>query len=176
MPILTVNNSLASIIPLQDPAGIVQFSVNVPASGTYISPSGLVTLDLLARLEPILNALKANSEITWSVADDPNSQADSPAPNLKTVLVTPYNAAAGDQDIVVNLTSAGASSVVLSASAPIGQRVTVGDAKGDANTNNITVSVGGSGTINGASTGVINTARGVATYLKVTATGWLKVA
>jgi hypothetical protein len=175
MPILTVNNSLQSVVPLQDPAGITPFSVNIQPSATYVSASGVVSLDLLSRLEPVLNKMQTAGTLTWSVADDPNSQADSPAPALKTVLTTPYNALPDDKDIVVNLTSAGASSVVLSAAAPIGQRVTVVDGKGDAATNNITVSVASSGTINGASTNVISTNRGVATYLKTAAATWEKV-
>lgn len=173
MPLLTVINALQSVIPLQDASGITTFSVNIQPSST--NGPYAITLDQLARLEPVLNRLQTAGDLTWSVADDPNSQADAPAQTVKTVLTTPYAALPEDSSIVVNLTSAGASSVVLSATAPIGSRVTVVDGKGDANTNNITVSVASSGTINGASTNVISTARGVATYQKVSATAWLKV-
>lgn len=174
MPLLTVNNLTTSVIPIQDPSGLSQFSQKVPSSGT-LGPVA-VTLDQLAHLEPVLVAEATAGRITWSVSDNPASQADSPPDSLKTVLTTPYNAVAGDQDIVTNLTTPGAVSVVLAASAPIGARVTVMDGKGDAGTNNITATVAGGGTINGGANSVISSNYGTAEFVKVTATAWLKVA
>lgn len=174
MPLLTVNNSTQSVIPIQDPTGQTALSFNVPASGSVAAMA--ITLDQLEHLEPALIALTTASKITWSVSDNPASAADSMPPGIKTVLLTPYNAVVADDDIIVNLTTPGAVSVVLPAAAPIGKRVTVVDGKGDANTNNITVTVGGSGTINGGANSVISTARGTATFLKTSATAWSKVA
>ena len=174
MPLLTVNNLTTSVIPVQDPSGLSQFSQKVPASGT-LGPVSL-TLDQLAHLEPVLIKEATAARITWSVSDDPNSQADNPPDNLVTVLTSPYNGVAGDKDIVTNLTVPGPVAVILSAGAPIGKRVTVMDGKGDAGTNNVTVTVAGGGTINGGASSVINSNYGSAEFVKVTATAWLKVA
>lgn len=174
MPLLTITNSLTSPISVQDPTGLYGTSILVPASGTY-GPTA-ISFDALAAIEPLLTKEATASNITWTVSDDPASLSDSPPDHLQTVLTTPYNAVAGDQDIITNLTVAGAVSVVLSASAPIGKRVTVVDGKGDGATHNVTVTVAGGGTINGGASNVIAANFGKATYLKISATAWLQVA
>lgn len=71
---------------------------------------------------------------------------------------------AGDEVLVVKKTVGGATAVTLPASPATGRIVTIVDGKGDANTNNITVSPA-SGTINGAATKVINSSYGVLKFL-----------
>lgn len=173
MPLLTITNLLTNPIVFQDPTGLAAVSLLVPASSTLSNQA--VTLDQLAALEPALIAEKTAGAITWSTVDDPAQQIDRLPEHLVTVLVTPYNAVAGDTDILTNLTIAGAVSVVLSAAAQIGKRVSVVDAKGDAGANNITITVAGGGTVNGGASTVISTNRGQAYLVKTGATAWLSV-
>lgn len=174
MPLLTVTNLTTGPLTIQDPSGYSAFSLNVAASST--SAATAVTLQQLAALEASLNKEQTAGKLTWVVADDPNSQADSPPDTMTTVLASPYNAVAGDEDIISNPTVSAAVSVVLSAAAPIGKRVTVIDGKGIGAVNNVTVTVAAGGTINGAASNVINTNYGKATYLKISSTAWLQVA
>lgn len=173
MPLLTITNLLTSPVVIQDPTGLYGTDLKVPGSGSLSNQA--ISLPALAAIEAQLVALTTNSSITWQVSDDPNSAADTLPEHEVVVLVSPYNAAAGDQDILTNLSTPGAVSVVLSASAKIGQYVKVIDQKGDANTNNITVTVAGGGTINGGASVVINVAKGWTFLLKVSATAWLSV-
>jgi hypothetical protein len=172
MPLLTITNLLTSPLAIQDPTGLYGTSLSVPASGSLSNV--VISLPALGAIEPQLVAQAAASHITWTIADDPASTADSPPESITTVLVTPHNAAAGAQNIRTNLTIAGAVSVVLSAGAKIGQQVTVLDGKGDAGANNVTVTVAGGGTING--TAVISANYGAATFLKTAATVWQRIA
>lgn len=172
MPLLTITNLRTSPITIQDPTGLYGTSYNIPGSGALTNQ--VISLPALGAIEPILAAEAAAANLSWTVADDPASATDTLPDHISTVLVSPYNAAAGDQDILTNLTTPGAVSVVLSASAKIGQRVTVLDGKGDAGTNNVTVTVAGGGTIDG--TAVISANYGAATFLKKGATSWQRVA
>ncbi len=172
MALLSITNLRTSPIAFLDPTGLYGTSIQVPGSGS--SNNNSISLAALAAIEPQLIAEATASNITYTVADDPASQADNPPEHEVTALVSPYNAVAGDQDIITNLTIAGAVSVVLSAAAPIGHRVTVLDGKGDAGTNNVTVTVAGGGTIHG--TAVISTNFGAATFLKTASTVWQRVA
>lgn len=173
MPLLSVTNLSTSTLSIQDPTGLYGVSLLIPGSGSIAGYS--LSLMALASIEAQLAAEAAASNITWTVSDDPASSADTLPEHLHTVLVTPYNAVAGDQVIYVNLTVAGASSVVLSAGATIGQVVTVVDGKGDAGANNVTVTVAGGGTINGGANVVLSTNRQQARLLKVGATSWVAV-
>lgn len=173
MPLLTINNLSTSTLSIQDPTGLSGVSLLVPGSGA-ISGYAL-TLSALAAIESQLIAEAAASNITWSVSDDPASNADVLPEHLHTVLTTPYNAVAGDQVIYVNLTVAAATSVVLSAAAQVGQLVTVIDGKGDAAAHNITITVAGGGTVNGGANLVLSTNRQQARLLKVGATAWVGV-
>lgn len=65
---------------------------------------------------------------------------------------------ATDDVICVNKTSGAATAINLMASPPNGKKITVKDCKGDANTNNITITPN-AGTIDGAATKVMNAAR-----------------
>jgi hypothetical protein len=76
MPLLSVTNLTTSAVEIQDPSGLSGLSYKVPASGSDTNRK--LTLDQLAHLEPQLKALKAASRITYTVADDPASQADNP--------------------------------------------------------------------------------------------------
>lgn len=174
MALLSITNLRTSPLTFLDPTGLYGTSIQVPGSATKSNVA--ISLPALAAIEPQLILEATASNITYTIADDPASQADNPPEVLKTVLVTPYNAVAGDQDIVTNLTIAGAVSVVLSAAAPVAHRVTVVDGKGDAGANNVTVTVAGGGTINGGASSIINTNRGFKTFLKIAATAWLQVA
>lgn len=76
----------------------------------------------------------------------------------------------GNESVVlINKTSGAATGVLLPAPVATGARriVYVVDSKGDANSNNITVTVAGSGTINGSSSDVISTAYGKMGYIDV---------
>jgi hypothetical protein len=172
MPLLTIHNLLTTEQQFQDSTGLSGLAtLFVPKSGT-LGPVSL-TLDQLAKIEPQLLAAATASRITWTVANDPGTGIDPIPDHLATALVTPYNAVAGDQDIITNLTVPGAVSVVLSAAAPIGKRVTVLDGKGDGAANNVTVTVAGGGTIHG--TAVISANYGAATFLKTAATVWQRI-
>lgn len=171
MPLLTVTNLRTSPISLQDPTGLSGVSFTVPGSGTVTDKA--MSLAALASLEPQLILEAAAANITWQTADDPASEADVLPDHIKTVLTTPYAAVAGDQDIISNLTVAGAVSVVLSAAAKIGHVVNVTDGKGDAGANNVTITVAGGGTINGGANLVLSTNRQRALLLKISATAWL---
>lgn len=68
MPVLTVNNSTAKVIPIQAPSGLFPFSRDVPASGT-LGPVA-VTQALFDELEPLLQELVSRSQITYTVKGD----------------------------------------------------------------------------------------------------------
>lgn len=171
MPLLTINNSQTSPITFQDPTGLSGLSITVPGSGAVTNKA--ITLAALASIEAQLIAETIASNVTWTVADDPASSADTLPQHIQTVLVTPYNAVAGDQDIITNLTTPGAVSVVLSAAAKIGQPVEVVDGKGDAGANNVTITIAGGGTINGGANLVLATNKQKALLLKIGATAWI---
>lgn len=173
MALLSITNLRTSPISFQDPTGLYGTDILVPGSGS--SNNNAIALAALAVLEPQLIAQTTALNITWTVADDPASSADTVPEHETVALATPYNAIAGDQDILTNLTVPGAVSVVLSAAAKIGQYVKVVDQKGDAGANNVTVTVAGGGTINGGANVVINTNRGWAFLLKTGATAWVAV-
>lgn len=173
MPLLTINNLRTSPITIQDPTGLYGTSLNVPGSGSLTNQS--LPLAALAAIESILIAETTASNITWTVSDDPASSVDTLPEHEVVALLTPYNAVAGDQDILTNLTTPGAVSVVLSAAAKVGQAVKVIDQKGDAGANNVTVTVAGGGTINGGANVVINTNKGWVFLLKTGATAWVAV-
>ena len=172
MPLLTVTNLTTSAMAFQDAQGVTPLTFTVQGSATMADR--VVTLMDLAALESELVAAAGSGYITWTVTDDPASSVDTVPDHITTVLVSPYNAVAGDQDILTLLTAPGAVSVVLAAGAPIGQRVTVADATGDAGANNVTVTAGGGGSIVG--TAVISVNYGAATFLKTGATLWQRVA
>lgn len=174
MPLLTIANLHTSPVSFQDPTGLYGTTITVAGSATFGPAS--ISLPALGALEPQLTAETLAGNVTWTVTDDPSSSVDTLPEHETTVLVTPYNAVAGDQDILTNLTTPGAVSVVLSASAKIGQLVKVIDLKGDAATNNITVTVAGGGTINGGANAVINVNKGWVFLLKVSATAWVSIA
>lgn len=174
MPLLSITNLAASPIAITDPTGLY------PGTSFRLAPSASVTnqsisLDALAAIEPQLARESTAGNISWSVANDPTSGLDPIPDHLQTVLTQPYNAVAGDQDIIVNLTVPHATSVVLPASAAIGHVVRVVDGAGNAATDNITVTIAGGGTINGGANTVISANYGHVTLLKVTSTAWLLV-
>ncbi len=171
MPLLTVNNLRTSAISIQDPSGMAFVSFTVPGSGTVTNK--VLTDEQFSAVEPQLKALQTGSHITYAVKDDPSSSSDNLPANVVTADATPWNAAAGDEYIITNKAAAGAHSVVLNASAPIGQQITVVDFKGDAGTNNVTITVAGGGTINGGANIVLSTNRQAAILTKVGATAWV---
>jgi hypothetical protein len=173
MALLSVTNLSTSNVVIQDPTGLYGISLQIAGSGS-LTNYAIVPAELAA-IEPLLIAEATAGNITYTISGNPSVETDLLPDHMTTVLVTPYDAVAGDKDVVTNLTSPGAVSVVLSASSPIGWRVTVVDGKGDAGTNHVTVTVASSGTINGASSNVISSNYGHATYLKVGATAWLSI-
>lgn len=172
MPLLTITNLTTGSIPFQDPTGLSALSLSVPGSGALTDQ--VVTLEQLAALEPLLKVEATAAKITWSVKDDPASQADSMPLNLRTGLVTPIVTAVGEDVIISKLTSPGAVSVTLPAAAAIGAEVIVVDGTVDAASNNITVTVAGSGspTINGGASFVMNVSGMGARFIKTAATKW----
>jgi hypothetical protein len=80
----------------------------------------------------------------------------------RTATATPITVDYNDFVVLSNMSTAGAVTVNLPAAANIadGRSLVIKDLKGDANTNNITINAGTSTTIDGASSKVINTARG----------------
>jgi hypothetical protein len=171
MPLLTITNLQTSPLTIQDPTGLTGLSLTVPGSGAITNRA--VSEDALASIEALLIAETTAGNITWTASDDPNSTADSVPEHIQTVLVTPYNAVPGDQDIVTNLTTPGAVSVVLPVAAKVGARVHVVDGKGDAATNNVTITVASGGTINGGANIVLSTNKQAAILLKIGATTWV---
>lgn len=75
MPLLTVANLRTSSISFQTD-GLAFISLTITGSATLSGQ--VVTVAQLSALEPQLKAAAAASHITWSVADDPSSAADSP--------------------------------------------------------------------------------------------------
>lgn len=173
MPLLTVTNLLTSPITFQDPTGLYGTVFTVPGSGSVTNL--VISSAALSAIEPLLVAQATATHITWQTSDDPASSADTLPAHISLVTVTPYNALVGDEVILTNLTTPGAVSVVLSASAKIGQSVTVVDDKGDAASNNVTITVASGGTINGGSSVVINVNRGQAVLVKKSATAWVAI-
>ena len=170
MPLLTVVNLTTKAIPVQDPTGRTTFSQKVPPSGT-LGPVA-VSLELLADLEPQLILEATYNRITWTCKDDPSSAADNPPDYIHVGLTSPVTVAIGDDLVLTNLTTPGAVAVVLPAGAMIGRDVRVTDGKGDAGTNNITVTVAGAGTINGAASMLISQNYGALRLVKTGATSW----
>ena len=71
---------------------------------------------------------------------------------------SPYNVTSTDSVLLVEYTSTGASSIVIpNDESNQGRILTIMDKSGNSNTNNITISTEGSGTINGSATLVIST-------------------
>lgn len=171
MPLLNVTNLTTHDMPFQDVSGQSNLSFVVPASG---SKNGIVlTIEQMEVLEPLLVAEATASNITWTVSDNPASLADSLPGKVRTALLTPDTVAVGDDIIVTNLTSPGAVSVVLPAAASIGKEMLVVDGKGDAGSNNVTVTVASAGTINGSSSFVLNSNKTAVRLIKVGASAWV---
>lgn len=169
MPLITIVNLRPSPLTLQDMTGISRYSVTI-AGGATLTDS-VISAASLAALEPLLISQATAGSLTWRVSGDPASDTDELPEHVRLALTTPVTALPGQETIVVNLTVAGPSSVVLAAAAKIGQIVTVIDGKGDAATNNVTITVA-SGTINGAASLVLSTNRQHARLVKIGATTW----
>lgn len=69
-----------------------------------------------------------------------------------------------DNIVIINKGTGAATAVTLPSAPETGRRVTIKDGKGDANSNNITVSAA-SGNIDGSSTSVISTSYGTKSYV-----------
>lgn len=82
-------------------------------------------------------------------------------------------------DYILNVDTTGARSITLpdiaTSGVGVGKVYIVADVTGSANTNNITVNRGGTNTINGATTNVINTAYGAKTLRALTSSLWVVV-
>jgi hypothetical protein len=168
--LLTIVNLTTHETEFADPSGNSTFKVKVAGSATKTDVE--ITDEEFTALEPLLNTEKTAGHITWTVKRSAATLADDVPYAIKTQLTTPYNAVADEDLVFVNLSIAGASSVVLPVAAQIGHEVTVLDGKGDSASNNITVTVASAGTINGASSFVISTNKGGAKFIKVSATEW----
>jgi hypothetical protein len=87
-----------------------------------------------------------------------------------------YNSAGTDTRILVNKTVGSATSVVLLSSASYSQPVLVKDLKGDAGTNNITITFSGGQLFDGLSSIVINNPYGYIWLNPLAAGGWYDAA
>lgn len=173
MPLLTITNLRTSPISIQDPTGESTLSFLVPGSGALTDM--VIGSEELISIEPQLIAMAMASHLTWTVSDDPTSSTDVFPLHEVTVLTSPYNAVAGDQIILTALSAPGVVSVVLSAAARVGHAVQVIDKTGDAESNNVTITVASAGTINGAASLVLNVNKGWVFLLKTGTNAWLAV-
>ena len=114
-------------------------------------------------------SIPASGEVAWAslsnflIAVANNAQTTGKQiQTIRTALTTPVTVAATDYGIITNLTSPGAVAVTLP-SGVNGQIFAVIDGKGDAATNNVTVS-GTAQNIRGASTYVISANYGAAVF------------
>lgn len=170
--LLSITNLLTGDFIIQDPSGHSSFSVKVGPSATK---SGIkISQEIFAYVEPLLIQAAAASRITYLVTDDPASLADDDFTAVRVGLVTPIVVTAYDEVVVSNLTTPGAVAITIPASLPIGTILDIVDGKGDANTNNITITAT-TCTINGAGTLVLNTAYASARLVKISATAWLRL-
>lgn len=76
MPLLSVHNLTSNDIPLQDPSGLTQLSVKVPASGNVTDLS--ITPEQLDYIYPVLKAEAAANRLSFVVTDDPSVAAGTP--------------------------------------------------------------------------------------------------
>lgn len=90
---------------------------------------------------------------------------------LRVVLTTPDTLTDNDYQVACNLTVAGAVALTLP-SAGLGAVFKIWDQKGDAASNNITITPGAGDTIEGAATAVINVAYGCLEIVKESSTNW----
>ena len=157
--------------------GIYQY-LRVTAKGTatfdvYLyatngSVSGCTTVYTLA---PVIGNGSLGNPVTippdtflpfHGVADDSHDLQQS----VVTVLASPYSALTSDRVILVDTTIPGPNTVILNESISIGRTVTVSDEKGDALTNNISI------TSNGSTIATINTNNDSIFLIKIGATTW----
>ena len=88
------------------------------------------------------------------------------APTITTVTTTPYTVTAGDDEVLIDLDTPGAVAITLGAIADHDtKKVTIKDTKGDAGTNNITITPDGVETIDGAATLVLSVNYAAATLV-----------
>lgn len=90
---------------------------------------------------------------------------------LRVVLVTPDTLTDNDFQVACNLTAAGPVALTLPI-AGVGCLLRIWDQKGDAATNNVTITPGAGDTIEGASSLVIDVAYGCVEIIKESATNW----
>ena len=91
---------------------------------------------------------------------------------IRVVLTTPDTLTENDNLVAVNLTVAGAVALTLPSTVGVGTRLRIYDQKGDAGTNNITISPPGGVTIEGAASLVINVNNGALDLILESATNW----
>jgi len=115
------------------------------------------------------------TEATWQVLASVSGGAVGPSFAVRTALTTPVTVANADFTVMTNLSVAGAVAVNLPAGSD-GKIFAIVDAKGDATTNNITITPA-SGNINGAATYVINRNKaGALIQYNTTETQWKVIA
>ncbi len=87
-------------------------------------------------------------------------------------IASPYQMQTADRVVDVNKATGAATAITLPTSPTLWVDYTVIDGKGDAGTNNVTVTAPNSGTINGASSFVLNANRDAISFRAINATTW----
>lgn len=125
MPLLTVANLRTSPISFQTD-GLAFISLTVPGSSTLSGQA--VTAAQFSALEPQLKTAATALHITWSVADDPGSSADSPfAASLPGAAVITATAEVADARVVtVQLKNIDGSNLAAKARATVWISATAG--------------------------------------------------
>lgn len=100
----------------------------------------------------------------WFVINASGAGGTNPSLPIRTATTSPVTVGAADYAVATKLAAPGAVAVSLPAGTD-GRIVVLGDATGDAGTNNITITPNGVETINGAATYVINRNRGWVTLI-----------
>lgn len=123
-------------------------------SGKVILPSVVNWNAPASFVGTVLTGSQSNGE------GDAYTQYGTTVPNTRVVIAAgAVTMSSTDRFIIVNKTSGAATAVALIASPVVGKMINIKDGKGDANTNNITITPA-AGNIDGAATRVINTAFG----------------
>jgi hypothetical protein len=110
--------------------------------------------------------------VSWVLLSDMRYKPET----YRLATTTPVTLSPTDQIVFSNLAAPGAVAMNIATATDVGHTFLVGDAKGDAGANNITIAeTGGGGTINGAASLVISTNYGAVRITKIAANTYVAV-